>query len=161
MRVGSKLGLYAVAVAGVFGAAAAVGAALGPIDVGASSSHSSMSPTSLSSDVDGFSVRLSGTPTTGESYFTVTVTRDGVPIVTEPYLGAAGHLVVISEDDFAYIHVHAIDGDAGAVRFTADMPSLGRYRLFFDFSVEGEVHTASFTIEVDDNSPATHESHAP
>ena len=37
-----------------------------------------------------------------------------------------------------------------AVTFTAEFPTAGLYRLFFDFSVDGTVRTASFTVYVPD-----------
>ncbi|MEP7115413.1 MAG: hypothetical protein ABI862_19275 [Ilumatobacteraceae bacterium] len=113
-------------------------------------------PVSPDVEVDGLRVSLSGMPAVGESALTFDVTRDGIPVVTEPYLGAAGHLVVIRQGDLGYLHVHPMDGQAGAVRFIAEFPTPGRYRLFFDFSVGGTVHTASFTIDVmQSNSPTT------
>jgi hypothetical protein len=70
-------------------------------------------------------------------------------ITTEPYLGAAGHLVALRDGDLAYLHVHPLDEvPAGPVRFAVDVPSAGTYALFFDFQVDGEVHTARFVLDV-------------
>jgi hypothetical protein len=74
-----------------------------------------------------------------------TITRDGVPVKTEPYLGAGGHLVALREGDMAFLHVHPMDD---GVRFAATFPTAGRYRLFLQFQHEGRVHTAAFTQEV-------------
>ena len=154
MKTGARLGLYGLAVVALFGLAAAVGAAVGPINVGASASHSSM-PSMSSADatveqvteVDGFSVSLLSSATAGETSLRFDVALDGAAIVTEPYLGAAGHLVAIRESDFGYMHVHPVEGEAGPVRFMAEFPARDRYRLFFDFSVAAVVHTASFIVE--------------
>ena len=35
-----------------------------------------------------------------------TITKNGVPVRTEPYLGAGGHLVALREGDLAFLHVH-------------------------------------------------------
>ena len=35
-----------------------------------------------------------------------TITHDGRPVQTEPYLGAGGHLVALREGDLAFLHVH-------------------------------------------------------
>ncbi|MGH9133413.1 MAG: hypothetical protein ACRDZZ_05715, partial [Ilumatobacteraceae bacterium] len=107
------------------------------------------------STVDGYEVTLeTERGKGGEVTAALTVRRDG-EIVTdlEPYLGANGHLVAMRAGDLAYAHVHPIDdGDdddgeaaSGAVRFDADLPSAGRYGLFFDFQHDGIVRTASFT----------------
>jgi hypothetical protein len=34
------------------------------------------------------------------------------------------------------------------VRFAAELPTPGRYRVFLDFAHGGAVHTAAFTVEV-------------
>jgi hypothetical protein len=105
-------------------------------------------PTLTASDrdeVDGFEVDLSADE---DGTVTVTVRRDGEVVTTEPYLGAAGHLVALRDGDLAYLHVHPLDEEpAGPVRFGVEYPSEGRYALFFDFQVDGTVHTARFVVE--------------
>lgn len=107
-------------------------------------------------EVDGFTVSLDGDLTAGEpSRLTVTVQRGGQPVTSlEPYLGAFGHLVALREGDLAYLHVHA-EGDepqagdlAGPeVGFMAEAPTAGRYLMYLDFQVDGEVHTAELVID--------------
>ena len=65
----------------------------------------------------------------------------------QPYLGAFGHLVALRDGDLAYLHVHPVDSDEAAIRFVAEYPSAGTYRLFLDFAHDGVVRTASFTVE--------------
>jgi len=76
--------------------------------------------------------------------------RGGEPVeALQPYLGAAGHLVAIREDDLSYLHVHPLESSvAGAVDFGADFAEPGRYALFLQFKHEGRVQTARFTVEV-------------
>ena len=95
---------------------------------------------------DGYEVRLdAGAVQAGrEAELRFTVTRDGEPVETEPYLGAGGHLVALREGDLAFLHVHPVDG----LGFMATFPSPGRYRLFLQFKHEGEVRTAAFTQAV-------------
>lgn len=99
-------------------------------------------------DVDGYRVDLAGDVRAGTSELAFTVRRGGDAVRTEPYLGAAGHLVAIRGGDMAYLHVHPIEADGTTVRFAAELPSPGRYRLFLDFAHDGAVHTAAFTVEV-------------
>ncbi|MGW4942886.1 hypothetical protein ACWEOZ_15025 [Actinoplanes sp. NPDC004185] len=100
---------------------------------------------------DGFVISYAGTPrTTATQPLLMTVTSpDGKPATLEPYLGAFGHLVVLREGDVGYVHVHPearpVDG---AVKFWLTAPGPGRYRMFFDFQVAGQVHTAAFTTVV-------------
>jgi hypothetical protein len=72
-----------------------------------------------------------------------TVTRDGVPVKVEPYLGAMGHLVAVRSGDLAFLHVHPVGDD---ITFSVTYPSSGWYRLFLQYLVEEDVRTASFTV---------------
>jgi hypothetical protein len=80
-----------------------------------------------------------------EAELRFTITREGRPVKTEPYLGAGGHLVALREGDLAFLHVHPMDD---SVRFAATFPTEGRYRLFLQFKHDGQVQTAAFTQEV-------------
>ena len=119
----------------------------------------SVAPTSIPTvsstvDVGGYSVSLSGHPVVGESTLTFKVSRNGTAVVAEPYLGAAGHLVAIRTGDLGYVHVHPVEtAQRGPVSFAAPFPAPGKYRLFFDFSHAGSVHTASFTVDVTTPTP--------
>ncbi|MER5456476.1 copper resistance CopC family protein [Micromonospora sp. NPDC002389] len=100
-----------------------------------------------------YAVALEGTPTVGVTTpLTLRVNRTGgtEPARLERYLGAYGHLVLIREGDLGLVHVHPeqelVDG---AVTFWLTPPSPGRYRAFFDFQVDGEVHTAAYTVTVE------------
>jgi hypothetical protein len=74
------------------------------------------------------------------------VLRDGRVINDrlEPYLGAKGHLVTLRTGDLAYLHTHP-DGDELA--FETELPSPGTYRMWVQFQLDGQVHTAAFTQE--------------
>jgi hypothetical protein len=98
--------------------------------------------------VDDLDVTLALTPSADGLTAALSVRRDGTVVEPDPYLGARGHLVAIDADDLGYLHVHPTDGD-GPVSFEIASPAAGRYRLFFDFSVDGQVRTAAFTIDVD------------
>lgn len=96
---------------------------------------------------DGFKVQLNEGPTAAgkESTLNFTVTRNGQPIHTQNYLGAKGHLVALRQGDLAFLHVHPAPD---TLDFDAAFPSAGAYRLFLQFKVDGQVHTAEFTQEV-------------
>jgi hypothetical protein len=73
----------------------------------------------------------------------------------EPYLGAFGHALVMSEDTLHYVHAHPIEQlpPAGASRggpdltFKALLPKPGRYRIWAQVSRAGLVSTLPFTVE--------------
>ena len=78
------------------------------------------------------------------------ISRAGEPVeALQPYLGAAGHLVAIREDDLAYLHVHPLESSAtGRIDVGADFAEPGRYALFLQFKHESLVQTARFTVDV-------------
>ena len=77
-----------------------------------------------------------------------TISRDGEPVQTEPYLGAGGHLVALREGDMAFLHVHPTEQSGNAIGFGATFPTEGSYRLFLQFKHEGRVQTVAFTQDV-------------
>jgi hypothetical protein len=100
-------------------------------------------------EVAGYEVTLEQDLAGTSGEVTITVREDGEAVTTEPYLGAAGHLVALRDGDLAYLHVHPLDEEPnGPVGFAVEVPSDGTYALFFDFQVDGEVHTARFVVEV-------------
>ncbi|WP_457973421.1 heavy-metal-associated domain-containing protein [Arthrobacter sp. D1-17] len=115
-------------------------------------------------DVDGFRVSLNGDLSAGAaSALTVSVARDGKPVTNlEPYLGAYGHLVALRSGDLAYLHVHPegpepVKGKVSGpeVQFAATAPTPGRYYLYFDFQVDGQVHSARFVLDTTGSSAHT------
>lgn len=111
---------------------------------------------SATDEVDGFQVSLSGDLKAGAaSALTASVSRGGQPVTTlEPYLGAYGHLVALRAGDLAYLHTHpeGTEPVAGqisgpAVEFATTAPTSGRYYLYFDFQIDGQVHTARFALD--------------
>nr|WP_131106418.1 MULTISPECIES: heavy-metal-associated domain-containing protein [unclassified Ornithinimicrobium] len=106
--------------------------------------------------VDGFDVSVEGGLSAGESSeLTITITRDGQPVTElQPYLGAFGHLVALRDGDLAYLHVHPHghepqtgETSGPEIVFEATAPTPGRYLLYLDFQVDGQVHTAPLVLE--------------
>jgi hypothetical protein len=76
----------------------------------------------------------------------------------QPYLGAMGHAVILSEN-LDFIHAHAMDdktlASRGVVQFKATFPKEGKYKVFGQFQREGKVFTTDFVTPVYKNlSPA-------
>ncbi|MEV0217362.1 hypothetical protein [Micromonospora sp. NPDC050695] len=103
-----------------------------------------------STTVDGFTVGYQGSPQVGATVpLTFRIDGAGGAAPLERYLGAYGHLVALREGDLGYLHVHPEPELAdGQVTFWVTVPGPGRYRLFLDFQVRAEVHTAEFTLTV-------------
>jgi len=112
--------------------------------------------------VDGIGATLTARPVTGETAISFDIQRDGVPVIADPYLGASGHLVALRVGDLAFLHVHPL-GEATAgdpsLRFAAQLPTPGSYRLFLDASIDGTVRTFAFVIDVPETIPAAATDH--
>lgn len=81
----------------------------------------------------------------------INLTKNGQPVTDlDHYLGALGHVVVISQDTERYLHVHPNDqADRGpAIGFNTSFEAPGRYRVFLQFNHVGQTHTSDFTINV-------------
>ncbi|HVL69701.1 MAG TPA: hypothetical protein VM364_20760 [Vicinamibacterales bacterium] len=83
--------------------------------------------------------------------------RTGAPITdVEPYLGAWGHTLIMSEDTLHVVHAHPLEllppesGARGGPRLTfkALLPKPGMYRIWSQISRRGEVQTTVFTVRV-------------
>ncbi|WP_442933385.1 hypothetical protein [Micromonospora psammae] len=107
-------------------------------------------PAATTVTVDGFTAGYEGTPQVGTAVPVRFRVRAGqTPAALERYLGAYGHLVALREGDLGYLHVHPEPSAAGdPVTFQVTAPGPGRYRMYLDFQVAGEVRTAEFTVTV-------------
>ena len=124
-----------------------------PIQVPGAASRAPLPTESIQSSTDGFSVEaIHDTPRAGgESELQFVISRGGKPVTgLLTYLGAYGHLVALRKPDIAYSHVHPTSEDRskGLIRFVADFPTRGAYRLFLQFRTSSGVHTAPFTVNV-------------
>lgn len=86
----------------------------------------------------------------------LTDAKTGKPVGdTQPYLGAAGHLMIIHEDGSTVVHSHP-NHDAkthalvkqGQILFTGRFPKPGRYIAYAQFQRAGKVKTLGFTLKV-------------
>lgn len=68
----------------------------------------------------------------------------------EPYLGAVGHVVILSEDASQYLHVHPLDEKATGpeAQFATTFPQAGIYKIWGQFQHRGEVITVPYVVEV-------------
>jgi hypothetical protein len=75
----------------------------------------------------------------------------------EPYLGAYGHTLVLSEDTLHYVHAHPVEEMPAGVSdprggpdltFKALLPRPGRYRIWTQLKRGGVVSTVSYTVDV-------------
>ncbi len=109
----------------------------------------------LAKTVDGNAVELAieGLAPNAETMLTFSF-RDaasGAPIDDlEPYLGAVGHVVILSADAETYLHVHPADESATGpeAMFHTSFPAGGTYKLWGQFQHEGRLMTVPFVVNV-------------
>lgn len=68
----------------------------------------------------------------------------------EPYLGSAGHVVIINETMEEFLHVHPSDETTTGpdVEYMTSFPTEGIYKIWGQFKFKGELYTVPFVIEV-------------
>ncbi|SHE50673.1 hypothetical protein SAMN05444392_101764 [Seinonella peptonophila] len=68
----------------------------------------------------------------------------------QQYLGAVGHVVIISDDQEQYLHVHPLEEKAQGpdAKFATTFPSKGVYKIWGQFQHQGKVITVSYVVNV-------------
>ena len=94
----------------------------------------------------------------GHLSFALTDAVTGQPVTDlQPYLGAFGHALILSEDMLDYVHSHPFEGPESDitrgfggpnVTFEGYMPRPGRYRVWSQFLRKDQVITVPFTLNV-------------
>lgn len=76
-------------------------------------------------------------------------TKQGITDL-ESYLGAVGHVVILSEDTEQYLHVHPTQEHTTGPKavFSTVFPSSGIYKIWGQFQHQGEVITVSYVVQV-------------
>jgi hypothetical protein len=83
--------------------------------------------------------------------FTFTDEASGRPVSDlQPYLGAIGHVVILSEDGERYVHVHAEEGQGSGPEavFETSFPGGGIYKIWGQFQRNDRVMTVSYVVDV-------------
>jgi hypothetical protein len=68
----------------------------------------------------------------------------------QPYLGAVGHVILVSEDASEYIHTHPIDDKQRGPKasFSAIFEKEGKYKLWGEFQHQGKRIVVPYVIDV-------------
>ncbi|MDF2649998.1 MAG: hypothetical protein K0Q73_5803, partial [Paenibacillus sp.] len=109
----------------------------------------------LVKEVDGKEIELALSSTKSKEDVTLTFnlrdakTKQGINNL-EPYLGAVGHVVILSADSEKYLHVHPLDEKATGPKaeFATSFPQSGTYKIWGQFQHNGKVITVPFVIDV-------------
>ena len=162
-----KLAGFAAVLALVFGGAVAVGGAVGPErdGSGAAAEEDAMSAhggeaAPAANPVRGLAVNEGGLklavqqtelrrgrPT--ELRFSI-VGSDGRPVRDfDVEHEKRMHLILVRRDGWGFQHLHPTLGDDGVWRVRLTLPDAGSYRMFADFTRNGEAHTLAADLAVD------------
>ena len=104
--------------------------------------------------VDGVDVTLSHSPLLpgADCTMTFTLERRGKPVTDlEPFLGAMGHLVMVSEDRGSFVHSHPLEQKAvigPSVTFNMRFERTGLYKAWGQFQRRGRVITVPFVVRI-------------
>lgn len=98
-------------------------------------------------------VSISGLKSGSETTIRFEITDPaGTPVKDlQPYMGAMGHLVVISQDGKRYVHAHPSEDKESAtnvVAFQAHFMQDGLYKGWGQFKRQGQVHLVPFVLQV-------------
>ncbi|WP_035304511.1 hypothetical protein [Actinokineospora inagensis] len=123
------------------------------ITVPGSASTQPVPAASTTTQVDGYTLTLSGDVKSGMAgTLTVAVSQGGKPVTDlQPYLDTYAHLTAFHEGDLAFAHLHpqgTVNGDHGGptLSFHAELPRAGNWRLFVQFQTGGTLRTATVTL---------------
>lgn len=97
-------------------------------------------------------VSVEGAKPGGEAKVRFEVLEGGRPATDlEPYMGAMGHLVVVSADAKRYVHAHPEEKAEAkhVVTFGATFPSAGVYKGWGQFKRAGEVRIVPFVVRIE------------
>ncbi|MBA3970579.1 MAG: hypothetical protein H0X46_00215 [Bacteroidetes bacterium] len=110
----------------------------------------------LKSTVDGYTVSLEAEggkfATNQQMHIAGIIMQGGKEVPAEKfenYLGAKAHMVVVGLDKMDYLHVHP-EVENGRLDLHTTFDSPGIYRGWLQFQTNGKVHTAQFTINVEE-----------
>ncbi|TVY03308.1 hypothetical protein [Cohnella terricola] len=110
---------------------------------------------SLEQNADGIRVNLAIDQLTPRQdatlKFSMTDVKSGKPITDlQPYLGAIGHVVILSDDGERYLHVHAEEdqGTGPDAVFETQFPRSGVYKIWGQFQHNDQVITVPYVVKV-------------
>jgi hypothetical protein len=151
MNAPTKLSLFGLVVAGVFGATFAAGSAADPVGLSnaepaehAGAMEEGDGLPGLASTADGLTL-VTGTdtiPAGEEAGYSFTVVGEDGP-VTEFELEQTKrmHLIVVRRDFVGFVHDHPTMDPDGTWTTTLELDDPGVYRVYADFIVDGDKHT--------------------
>lgn len=110
--------------------------------------------TKFISKVDGYTVALTNGndfSTNKTQHLEISIEKDGKKLAEndlQQYLGASAHIVMISKTDKEFLHIHPLSDSRFPIFAQAHIKKTGVYRMWVQFKIDDQVHTADFTVDV-------------
>jgi hypothetical protein len=152
-----KLGVFAAALALLFGAAALAGGAVEPLRAAAKTTADmgmdAMAVRGLAVADDDFTLHLARrTAQQGKAFqlaFRITDTRGATVRDFDVEHTKRMHLIVVRRDSTDFQHLHPIESPDGTWRVQVTLHEPGSYRVFADFAVDDKPHTLADDLTAD------------
>ena len=77
----------------------------------------------------------------------------------QDYLGATAHIVMISQIDKDFLHIHPMSDKQYPIYAQTNINKPGVYRMWVQFKIDGKLQTADFTVDVSEGEK-TSEAHS-
>ena len=106
------------------------------------------------SEVDGYTVSLlngADLKTNSSQDLKFTIEKNGKKFQVgdmQNYLGATAHIVMISQIDKDFLHIHPMSDKQFPIYAQTNIQTPGVYRMWVQFQIEGKLQTADFTVIV-------------
>jgi hypothetical protein len=118
----------------------------------------------IESETDGYSLSIQNGSNlkTGSVSLPILLEKDGKKVERadiENYLGAVAHIILIGQNDKAFVHIHPESTDISPIHAHADISKPGVYRMWVQFQTNGKVHTADFTLNFEQGAKTKEASH--
>lgn len=116
----------------------------------------------LVSEVDEFRVMLengNNFKTNRTQALKLSIEKNGVNVLgsdLEQYLGANAHIVMVGKSDKEYMHIHPVKNHDFPIYAETLIEKPGIYRVWVQFQTNKKVHTADFTVNVEQGNEVQH-----
>ena len=127
-----------------------------PLKVTGAWTPQAIPPPASTVTVDGFTVTAVGTLKAGRrAPLAIRIARGSEPVTDlQPYLGVWAHLSAFRAGTLAFAHLHPTEqpmsgmamGNPEPLRFNAELPTPGTYRVYVQFQIGGVLHTAALAL---------------
>lgn len=133
---------------------------------GKSANEKEPSSEKFESNIDGYKILLENGndfQTNRNQALKLSIERGGSKISAndlDQYLGANAHIVMIRKSDKEYLHIHPMTNAYFPIYAETFIEKPGIYKVWVQFQINGKVHTADLTVNVEQSKKGTSDKHS-